>query len=202
MSQPSDLSAWLDFTSKTFWPLTLLIVIFIFRADISDFMKRLTKVTYGNTTLEAEQREARDAPAPSEQVRADVVAAERDVPGFLSIEAILEIVNSSGLVQEDEKSLRYLPLFDSSAQRTWLVATRQQLFCVLDSAKTRSSGKLIQWKQDRVKALSKIDIHPYKPDVGLVDIGARRQWLYSIRLHPDANDLRDEITGLFDNSAD
>ena len=71
------------------------------------------------------------------------------------------------------------------------------IYCLLDDEKTREKDRVIQWRQPRAAAL-KTSTRPSRksPDLGLVDIGEKRNWLYSPSLHPDPEALEAQIAAL------
>jgi len=115
--------------------------------------------------------------------------------GFLSGEEITHVVLESHLSRGTREILGVMLLFETMKQHTWLVATPSKLFCLLDDEKHRASGRLIQWEQPW-RSIRSVEVKPYKPKTGLVTIGQRQNWLYSVRLHPDPDRLRDGILGL------
>jgi hypothetical protein len=70
------------------------------------------------------------------------------------------------------------------------------MICILDDAKTRKSGRLIQWRQPIT------DIKDVRARVGresgapVLDIGRAKGWLYSTALHPDPQELEEKIRSL------
>ncbi len=90
-----------------------------------------------------------------------------------------------------------LLIFSTKNQHTWLVATSGQLHCILDSENTRTADRLFQWSMSTggvidVKARERSN---YK-NSGLVDIGRRQNWLYSLRLFASHDDLISKINAL------
>lgn len=85
-----------------------------------------------------------------------------------------------------------LLIYETRRQRTWLVASRNVLCCILDDNNTRRAQTLVQWTILKTKALPVIA----RPDDGVVDIGPHRNWLYSLHLFPSAARLEQSIGDL------
>jgi hypothetical protein len=102
--------------------------------------------------------------------------------GFISAEGINKIVNAS--LYPGEKVKGNLLIFKTRAQHTWLVATDKQLFCLLDDKDTRAKENLVMWQVPLKDARKKITARPHKEFTGLVDIGQRKNWLYSTSIYP------------------
>ena len=100
-----------------------------------------------------------------------------------------------------------LLLFKTSKQQTWLVSAGRNLFCLLDSAKTRAGErKLIQWKYRHARSVNDLYIrtkpNPRSKRTGFIDIGNHRNWYYTLRLHPDPENLADKIRNLLLGSSE
>jgi tetratricopeptide (TPR) repeat protein len=115
--------------------------------------------------------------------------------GFLTREEITHVVLESHLSRGTREILPVMLLFETMKQHTWLVGTPSKLFCLLDDEKHRASGRLIQWEQSW-RSIRSVEVKPYKPKTGLVTIGRCPNWLYSVRLHPDPEGLRNGIVGM------
>ncbi|MGA3040234.1 MAG: hypothetical protein ABSF54_05505 [Bryobacteraceae bacterium] len=115
--------------------------------------------------------------------------------GFFTQYGIVAVIEKSGLTQPGEKiHVPPLLLFQTSKQRTWLAASNHRLFCVLDDEKERASGKLVQWIL-RHEEVTPVKARPKDP-TGMVDIGPRKDWLYSARLHYSPEGLEKKIEDL------
>ncbi len=115
--------------------------------------------------------------------------------GFLTNAGVTDLINNSA---PDENIVGLIPIFKTRKQRTWLVVTSARLFCVLDSERTASAGRRMQWKlslgeADPVKVRERS-----KKFTGLVDIGRKRNWLYSMRLHPNSEALKEKIESMIE----
>lgn len=90
-------------------------------------------------------------------------------------------------------------IFQTSRQQTWIVATAARLYCVLDDL--RRSISPVRWSiskgnlvADR-KVTVKISARDSNDRVGLLDIGGRRNWLYSKKLFTSKS-IEEEVQDL------
>ncbi len=120
-----------------------------------------------------------------------------DLYTFLSEQQIKDFIKE----REKQPVIAALNIFRIKTQRTWLVAARGWLYCILDSQKTHDGDRLIQWK---VRAEPGIRIRARqrstKKATGLVDIAKKQNWLYSCKLHPDPLELQNKIGDLLKKS--
>jgi hypothetical protein len=96
------------------------------------------------------------------------------------------IVNSLNFDARTEEpgAAKTLLLFQTSRQRTWLVATAERLYCILDDV--RKPGPHINWSMPRSKVMKDdqvaLEIRPHDrtAGTGLVDFGTEHpRWLYT-----------------------
>ena len=119
---------------------------------------------------------------------------------FKSREEIAEyIVHSVNFdpQREDPRTAKTLPLFQTSRQRTWLVATSERLYCILDDV--RKPEPHINWSLPKSKVVANGDVvleirpHDRTAKTGLVDFGnEHRRWLYT----RDLFDRGDVVSGV------
>jgi hypothetical protein len=66
------------------------------------------------------------------------------------------------------------------------------MYCLIDDAKTRLRNRVVQWRQELHPELA---VQAYESSKGnqVIDIGQRKRWLYSRRLHPDARALERRV---------
>lgn len=149
--------------------------------------------------MDQPDEEAVDAPAPDEvEAKAPVVgptAPHTDGLGFLTLAGAIHEVRTRAHLVDDEEPVAALNTFRTKAQRTWLVVTGRRLFCLLDSEKTRS--RRIQWhipllEADPVSAKPR----PQKKHSGVLNIGPKRNWLYSVKLFPNPAVLEGKVREL------
>ena len=87
----------------------------------------------------------------------------------------------------DDIPAEALLIFQTSRQQTWLVATKRDLICVLDDL--NKGFTRVQWRIPKESILTegavKIEMRTRSKTekTGLLDIGERRNWLYSKRLY-------------------
>jgi hypothetical protein len=117
--------------------------------------------------------------------------------GFLTEHGIRHVLETSGLLAPGEVIREHLLLFRTKTQRTWLVGTTASIYCLLDDENTRAKGRVVQWQQP-VQAAKEVYARPKSKAkiAGVVDIGRRRNWLYSLSLHPDPQQLEHRIQQL------
>jgi hypothetical protein len=106
---------------------------------------------------------------------------------FKSREEIVRyIVNSVNFdsTTESPESAKALLLLQTAKQRTWLVATRERLYCILDDVRKPESH--INWSLPRRQVIEDgnivLEIRPHDRTerTGLVDFGPEhRRWLYT-----------------------
>jgi hypothetical protein len=187
---PSDLAVWLDFLKALLWPVTVLLLAHTFRGPVGALLKNLTKFKFGDAEV------AFQAPSSDPTVKRQVIVASDTATfgpgGFLSLSGIESVLRSNGAIRTDEKVARSFQIFSTPRQRTWLAFTRRRVFCLLDDETTRSSGRIIQWILPREQA-TPIDARPHKEATGLLDIGARKNWLYSVSLFPTPESIVTEV---------
>lgn len=92
-----------------------------------------------------------------------------------------------------------LLIFQTSKQQTWLVATRARLYCVLDDL--RRSFRPVRWSLGGKELMTdgnltaKISARDSNERIGLLNIGDRRNWLYSKKLFTSKS-IEDEVKDL------
>ena len=103
--------------------------------------------------------------------------------------------------RESPDDVRTLLIFETSKQHTWLVATRDRLYFILDDVRrpaprvARSVGRreLMTRSDGRIA----VDTKPKSVRTGLVDVGLRRRgWLYSRALFPSSQPIERAIVDL------
>lgn len=180
---------WFSFVSTLIWQLLVIALVIGFRRQIAELLVRIASVKFGGTEIGFQEREAK-AEASSAKAEKELDLATRE--DFLAPSDIRRLIESSEHFGDGEKVLSPYLLFSTDAQRTWLVPTNRNLFCVLDDAGTRVNGRMVQWHMGLDEARP-ITTRQYNADWGLVNIGKRRNWLYSRFLHPNRDRLHEEI---------
>lgn len=98
---------------------------------------------------------------------------------------------------EDLANADGFTIFESTGRRIWLVATRLRLYSIVDD--TGEKGPRIRWSISKSRIFTagemtlEMAIKEYNEECGLIDIGYRKDCLYSKNLFP-ANDLAERIT--------
>jgi hypothetical protein len=114
-----------------------------------------------------------------------------DAQGFYTAVGAAQLIQS----RFSEHPKAPLLLFRTERQRTWIVATTDHVYCLLDDVRTRQADRTVQWRISRSGAQP---IRAYITPKGnhVVDIGDKRRWLYSKRLHSNANELERVLRAL------
>ncbi len=111
---------------------------------------------------------------------------------FWSKDEILTVVKNSESFdpqQEDLDNAESLLIFTSSKQQTWLITTAARLYCVLDDI--RKTRPELQWILTQGELISEGEItatvrtKDKSERTGLLDVGPRRNWLFSKTLFVD-----------------
>lgn len=114
-----------------------------------------------------------------------------------------EIVSKYGEEPDKLDKNRALIFFKTKRQKTWLVATNNKLFCVLDDILTDKFE--IRWHLDINEVIDEggnliLDISiesNYKEKSGRIDFGPNhKNWLYSKQLYPSSENLKSDIKNL------
>jgi hypothetical protein len=106
---------------------------------------------------------------------------------FKTPQEIVRLVRTSRDYDHAEReSEEPLLIFQTSKQQTWLVATAEKLYCVLDDVNRGFTR--VQWWVPRSnlvsdgKLIARIETGNKTDRTGLLDIGKHRGWLYSKKL--------------------
>ncbi len=191
------MEAWLEFLSVLIWQGIVVGTVLIFRTELRALLGRLARLKIGDTEVNF-QEPATDAQplgaAPEVEIRAIGPG------GFLTSEGVLQVVRDTESTADGDGPIGDpLLLFQTSQQKTWLVRTPQNLVCLLDDERTRAKGRLVQWLLPTSLA-SPVRARAHKATAGLLDIGPRRNWLYSTDLHPHPDRLERDITEMLERS--
>jgi hypothetical protein len=186
--------AWLTFASTLIWQLLILLVIVLFREEVASLIQRIQSLKPpGVGEYLFFQPPAPDPPPRAKEAREELELVGPD--GFFTKEGIARLIEKSGLIDAGERVLRCFLLFQTLRQRTWLVVTNKYVYCVLDDEDTRAAARLIQWRMPLADA-KPIRVREYRGQTGLIDIGTRQGWLYSLWLHPNGKELVREIQSM------
>jgi hypothetical protein len=173
-----------------------------YEAELTTFMLTLDEMLAADRSAEDEEGSIEEAPVEKAMTQA-VTLDDRYEPGtlFLTSHGVRELIDHSPQTDPGEVVVGQVNIFRTKKQRTWLAATKTSLFCVLDGDKTRERNRLIQWRM----ALE--DVQPIRARerseaklTGLLDIGRRRNWLYSRRLFPQPRALEKALEDLVEKA--
>jgi hypothetical protein len=192
-----SISALLGIAIHLIWPelkidaVTLGLLLLAFAPWISPIIKSIEIPGVGKVELHQEQDS--EAETPGGKIESKIKM--HDEHGFFTQDGLRHLIDESGLVENGESVKRTLLIFSTANQRTWLVATGRQLFCILDDEKTRSSARLIQWRMPLLNA-SPVSVSTSSRGNPVVHIGTRKNWLYSTSLHSSPIALRQDIESM------
>ena len=104
--------------------------------------------------------------------------------------------------QDAFSNVATLIFFKSKRQQTWLCVSKNHLYCILDDI--TNDNLVVRWKMDRSEIIVennvnlKINIDPaYRETTGLISFSEKhRNWLYSKKMFPYPNLLRESILAL------
>jgi hypothetical protein len=109
--------------------------------------------------------------------------------GFVSKVQLLELarrwLRTDGAIGE-------LLLFTTDRQQTWLFFGRGRVVCFLHGRGRSAGADVAQWSM-KSEEIVPVVARPHSTTTGLLDIGNRTRWLYSLRLHPNAVVLEQQI---------
>lgn len=116
--------------------------------------------------------------------------------GFYTVAGIMNLVDNYATVTDPEnKPHKYLLLFSTKTQHTWLVATAYEVYILLDDKGTRKANNLIMTNFDKYQ-VSPIDCRVKGP-VGSVKFpGQKDRWFYSLSLFPTEESLETAVQHL------
>jgi hypothetical protein len=142
-----------------------------------------------------EEDAAVDAPTPTPTGTKE---KERDERGFLTVHGVKEAIRRK---RGDDVIGEPVRILATTKQRTWMAATAGYLYCLLDDANTQSHGRVIQWRQPLgVARPVRVRQPKSRKYTGLVDIGRKQNWLYSIRAWPQPEELKKALEDMLANA--
>src|ERR1700693_317256 len=178
-------AALVDLVKALAWPAVAVWLVLRFRVQVSQLLTRLASLKVGGGEFVFQQPSER-LPAAVPPTRADELQTGAD--GFLTIDSLPALVTRPALLDEREPVAGELLIFQTPKQRTWLIATTQHLFVILDDEQTRQKRNLVQTFFSRKQAL------PLKfgesEGSGIVKFAAEDTWwYYSRQLFPTRDAL-------------
>lgn len=179
------------------WPAVAPYVVRRFHREIAGVIDGVARVKVAGAEVEI-QREKPSASVVKDEDRRKLQLV--DAGGFYTPKGLEHLITDGKLLQSSEKILEPFLLFQTMTQQTWLVPTTKRVFCVLDDERTRASGRLIQWDIPLSEARS---VRAYATERGntVVDVGDRKRWLYSVRLHPSPKELEERLANIVAKAA-
>lgn len=119
---------------------------------------------------------------------------EYDFSQFYDEDELRDILNKTG-----EVVIETLLIFRTPKQQTWLITTHKFIICVLDDEETRSKNAIIQWREAIKKNLN-VHAHTSHKGNAVIDIGVKKNWLYTKRLFPEATELEEKVRSMIANA--
>ena len=179
-------TASLEFAKALVWPVALLWILHRFRPQLSDLLARIgsVKIAGSEWVFQEPLPKAAETVAPTSSFGDWEVGAD----GFLNTSSLRSIVSHSKLFEVGESVTAELMIFQTPAQRTWLMATNRRIFVLLDDDVTREEKHVIQTSFDRARTLP---LQFGKSEgVGIVKFRAEPTWwYYSTHLFPSTDSL-------------
>lgn len=119
---------------------------------------------------------------------------------FLTNAGVVSLVEGGQSGRDRARVVGLICIFRTKKQRTWFVATETSVVCVLDDAKTAAGHRRVQWTLPLGEATPILVRERPGLAAGLVDVGSRRNWLYTQRLHPDGGKLKASIETMLETA--
>lgn len=123
---------------------------------------------------------------------------------FSKLEDIKNYIASNYSLEPGENILTAegIIIFQTSRQKTWLIASEKKLFCVLDDIENDSFE--VRWQMSKTDLFQgrnlnfEVKVNPnYSPTTGSVDLGNNhKEWLYSKKLYRSEAELKNSISDL------
>ena len=120
-------------------------------------------------------------------------AAGRDSRGFLTNAGVTDLIRNSPRNPGLGAVTGLVCILQTRRQHTWLAVTGSRLFCLLDDEKTRAARREIQWSIPLAEAAPVSVRSRSGKNTGLVNVGPKRNWLYSQKRHPNPKALKSGI---------
>jgi hypothetical protein len=112
-----------------------------------------------------------------------------DLRPFADRETILQLIATDKRYdpnREQLDQLRELLIFATSSQQTWLVFSPLRVYCVLDNRELEKPT--LRWSMPLQDFLeTPIKVRDHSAASGILDIGNRKDWLFSKRLFREKN---------------
>ncbi len=119
--------------------------------------------------------------------------------GFYTDEGLSYLLRESGYLSANEKVIDHLLIFRTRKQHTWLITTNLYIYCILDDEKTRAKDRLVQWRL-RLEEAFPVRAKLTSRGNHVVNIGPKRNWLYSASMFPMKSGLEGRISEMIENA--
>jgi hypothetical protein len=177
------------------WPVAVLIIVFRFQNPIEKLLSRfatsLASFKFAGTEWVI-QEPAVKPPTVTPKAAAPIPGPD----GFLTVESLRELVSNSGLAHGEEVKKELL-IFQTPSQRTWLLATNNFVFVLLDDERTRFSNSAIQTFFDKKKTFPLKFVSDKTEGAGIVIFReAYPGWYYSFQLFDTSSRLKEAVEKL------
>jgi hypothetical protein len=174
------------------WPATLLFIVWRFRQSIESLISRVASLKVGGSEW-VFQGSAPKPPTAAAKIAPSPLTVGPD--GFVTAEGLRDHVAQSGLLEREDKIQKELLIFQTPTQRTWLLASEDYLYVLLDDEGTRKRANLIQTLFEKRKTLPLA--FDAQAGAGIVRFKAEETWwYYSLHLFPTTSRLQDAVERL------
>jgi hypothetical protein len=190
-SSPGLAVALVQLVGQLAWPATLLFIVWRFRPLIEALIRKLTrmKVAGAEFSFQEPAGTARDIRSPPQ------ISLDTGPDGFLTTDTLRELVGRSGLLAGDVAAEALLQIFQTPRQRTWLAATSNHVFVLLDDDTTRTRSTVVQDLFGKATALP-LEFRE-ESGSGIVKFGSNATWwYYSLNLFPTTTSLEAAVKRL------
>ncbi|MDA1370794.1 MAG: hypothetical protein O2971_08555 [Proteobacteria bacterium] len=111
------------------------------------------------------------------------------------------IATSKNYGGEDVSKARLFKFFDTSKQRSYLIATVQKVYCLVDDI--RENEPRVIWSEDIAKLTGiALEIYDKTDRTGLVDFGSKhKNWLFTKAMFPN-NDIASRFNDFVSSSTE
>jgi hypothetical protein len=173
------------------WPTAVLIIVHRFHKQLEGLLGRVASIKLGGSEWVFQEGVIKPPTVTPTNLTPTI-----GPDGFLTIESLRMFVAQSGLLDKEEEGVRKeLLIFQTPKQRTWLLATKNFTFVLLDDEHTRAKNKLVQTLFEKKKALPLA--FGADKGAGIVKFGAEETWwYYSFQLFPDTSRLQKAVERL------
>jgi hypothetical protein len=180
------ITAFISLVKALVWPVVLIWVLHRFGAQISALLARLGSLKVAGSEWVFQQPSPKAEEEPVVTLRSTELQVGPD--GFLTGESRRAIVLQSTLHEPGETVVGELLIFQTPAQRTWLVATNRKVFVLLDDEVTRNTKRIIQTAFDRARTLP-LKFDTEKGAEAVKFAAEETWWYYSKHLFPTPKSL-------------